>query len=219
MNCFFNKSWLLVILLVCCVSSAFASSDPAVFRIPKVEGLTIDGSGGDWGSWGFQVAILADPDGKTLAADDFDVRLRLAWDAQGLYMLATVQDDVAVEQGSLSRLWRSDCVEISVAQDVGHSNRYMLAMAPGMDPRYGKLRKRAYDWRPEGERLSDMTFETASQKIEGGYVVEAMLPWNNLGIEPAMGLRIGFQVVVNDDDGQDKSFRVAWFPAIAPVDS
>ena len=219
MNTRIRKSWLFVILMVCGVLSAFAGSYPAVFRIPKVEGLTIDGSGEDWGSSGFLVAILANPDGKTLPAYDFDVRFRLAWDAQGLYVLTSVQDDIAVEHENLSRLWRCDCVELSIAQDVGHSNMYMLAMAPGIDPRYKKLRKRVYDWRPEGNRISDTKFETASQKIEGGYVVEAMLPWENLGIEPALGLKIGFQVAVNDDDGRDQSFRVAWFPAIAPADS
>ena len=214
-----QKSLLLVIILVCCISSAFSDSDPAVFRIPKVEGLTIDGSGSDWGSQGFRVEILTDPDGKILPADDFDVRFRLAWDAQGLYVLATVQDDVGVEHESLSRLWRCDCLEISVAEDVGHSNRYMLAMAPGIDPRYDKVRWRTYDWRPEEERLSNLTFDTVSQKIDGGYIVEAMLPWKNLGIQPTKGLKVGFQVVVNDDDGQGQSFRVAWFPEISPTDS
>ena len=219
MKCSFDKSLLIVILLVCGVLSAFAHSDPGVFRIPKVEGLTVDGSGDDWGSRGFHVAILADPDGKTLHADDFDVRFRLAWNAEGLYVLAAVQDDIAVEHENPSRLWRYDCLEVSIAQDVGHPNRYMLAVAPGMDPRYDKLRKRVYDWRPEGERLTDVTVETASQKNEKGYVVEAMFPWKNLGIEPAKGLKIGLQVVANDEDGQGQSFRVAWFPAIAPADS
>lgn len=214
-----HKSFLLVIILVCGVSSAFSDSDSAVFRIPKVEGLTIDGSGSDWGSRGFRVDILTDPEGKTLPAEDFDVRFRLAWDMQGLYVLATVGDDTGVEHESLSRLWRCDCLEVSIAEDVGHSNKYMLAMAPGIDPRYGKLRGRMYDWRAEGERVAELTYDAASQKIEGGYVIEAKLPWKNLGFEPATGSKIGFQFVVNDDDGQDRTFRVAWFPGIAPADS
>jgi len=215
----FQKSLLLVILLACGISSAFSDSDSAVFHVPKVEGLTVDGNGSDWGSGGFRVEILTGPDGKTLPAEDFDVRLRLAWDARGLYMLATVQDDAGVEHESLSSLWRSDCLEISIAEDVGHSNRYMLVMAPGIDPKYDNVRWRAYDWRPEEERLSTLTFDAASQKIDGGYVVETVLPWKNLGIQPTKGSKIGFQVVVNDDDGQGQSFRVAWFPEISPTDS
>jgi predicted O-methyltransferase YrrM len=209
-----------VILFVCGMSPVFANADGVYFRIPKVDGLAVDGNGNDWGSRGFCVSVLTDPDGHTLPAEDFDVRFQLAWDARGLFVLATVQDDVAVEQESLSRLWRSDCVEISIAQEVGHPSSCMLAVAPGMDPRHGgELRKRVYDWRPGGETRSEMMFETASRRLDGGYAVEAMLPWNNLGIEPAMGTKIGLQVVANDDDGQEQSFRVAWFPAIAPADS
>jgi len=214
-----HKSLLLVILLFLGISSAFSDSVPAVFHVPRFEGLTIDGSGSDWGSQGFRVEILTDPDGEALPADDFDVRFRLAWDAQGLYVLATVQDDVGVEHESMSRLWRCDCLEISIAEDVGHSNKYMLAVAPGADPKFGKLRRRVYDWRPEGERPADMRFDTASQIIDGGYIVEAMLPWHNLGIKPAKGLRIGLQFVANEDDGKEPSLRIAWFPAISPTDS
>lgn len=215
----FNMSSLLVILFVCGVSSAFSFADPAVFRIPKVKGLIIDGSVSDWGSSGFRVDILANPDGKMLPAEDFDAGFRLAWDEQGLWVMAVVRDDVAVEQGNLSRLWRSDCLEISVAEDVGHPNKYMLAVAPGMDPKYGKLKGRMYDWRTEGKKISELTYEAASKKNEGGCIVEALLPWKNLGIEPAVGLTIGFQFVANDDDGQDRTFRVAWFPGISPTDS
>ena len=215
----YKKNLLLVILLICGVSAVFSDSDPDVFRVPKVEGITIDGSGGDWGSKGFRVEILTDPDGKTLPAEDFDVRFRLAWDVRGLYVLASIQDDIALEQGNLSRLWRSDCVEISIAQDVGHSNSYMLALAPGMDPRYNQLRKRVYDWRAEGESLPNLTLDSASQRIDGGYVVEVMLPWANLGITPVNDEKIGFQLVVNDDDDQGQSFRVSWFPGISPSDS
>jgi predicted O-methyltransferase YrrM len=215
----FQKSLLLMIILVCGISSAFSDSDPAVFHVPRVEGLTVDASGSDWGSQGFRVEVLANPDGKTLPVDNFDVRFRLGWDGRGLYVLATVRDDVAVEHENPSRLWRCDCLEIAIAEDVGHSNSYMLAVAPGADPKHGKLRKRPYDWRPEADRPANLAFETASQIVDGGYVVEALLPWKNLGIKPRMGKKIGLQFVANDDDGLGSSFRVAWFPEISPADS
>jgi caffeoyl-CoA O-methyltransferase len=215
----FNRCLMIAILLLGSGSAAFSAADSAFFCIPNVEGLTVDGDGSDWGSRGFRVEILADPGGKTLPAEDFDVRFRLAWDAKGLYMLAFVQDDIAIEHENLSRLWRSDCVEISVAEDVGHSNKYMLAVAPGVDPRYKKPRARVYDWREEKEKPADLMFDIASQKMEGGYVLETMLPWENLGIEPDKGSKVGFQIVINDDDGQDQSFRIAWYPGISPGDS
>lgn len=207
-----------MIFLVCGASSIFSSTEPGVFRIPKVAGISIDGSAEDWGSQGFVVAILTSPEGDILPADDFDVRFRLAWDEQGLYVLASVQDDVALEHENLSRLWRCDCLEISIAKEVGHTNAYMSALAPGIDPKYDGVRWRMYDWRPEDERNTDLTIDSASQKIEGGYNLEAMFPWENLGIKASKDSTIGFQIVVNDDDGQGQSFRVSWFPEISPAD-
>jgi caffeoyl-CoA O-methyltransferase len=215
----FGKCLMLAIFLVCGISAAFSGPDSAVYRIPKVEGITIDGSGSDWGTRGFRVDILADPAGKILPAEDFDVRFRLAWDRQALYVLVIVRDDVGVEHESLSRLWRCDCLEVSVAKCVGSPNNYMVAAAPGADPRYQIPRKSLYDWRPEGERSADLEIEMASQKFDGGYIMEMMLPWENLGIEPSQGTKVGCQVVVNDDDGRGQSFRLAWFPAISPGDS
>jgi caffeoyl-CoA O-methyltransferase len=215
----FNRFLLPVTLFMGVFLPALLSSETSVFRIPKIEGLTIDGSGIDWEERGFRVEILTGPDGKTLPADDFDVRFRLAWDAKGLYMLALVQDDAGVEHESLSGLWRSDCLEISIAEDVGHANRYMIVVAPGADPKFGTLRKREYDWRPEEENRSPLTFEIASRKTEAGYAVEFLFPWENLGIQPRSGSTIGFQVVANDDDGQTQTFRASWFPEISPADS
>jgi len=206
-------------ILILTFSPACSSTGPETFRIPKVEGLTVDGSADDWGEQGFRVEILTSPDGQTLPVDDFDVKLRLSWDLEGLYVLITVRDDIPAEHESLSRLWRMDCVEISVAEKVGHANKYMLAVASGADPEYGKLRKRLYDWRPEGERPADITSETASRFFEGGQMIEAMLPWKNLGLNPITGMEFGFQLVANDVDGQGDGLRVAWFPGLGPTDS
>jgi len=205
--------------LIITFTPACTDTSPETFRIPKLEGLTVDGSADDWGERGFRVEILTALDGQTLPVDDFDVKFRLAWDLEGLYVLATIRDDIAEEHESLSRLWRMDCVELSMAENVGHSKKYMLAMASGADMKYGKLRKRLYDWRPEDERPADISSETASRFFEGGYIIEAMLPWKNLGLEPKTGMKFGLQLVANDEDGQGSGFRVAWFPGISPADS
>jgi caffeoyl-CoA O-methyltransferase len=218
MRCVLSVSLSLVITLITNFSPAFSDAGSAVFRIPRVEGIVVDGSDGDWGKQGFRVEILTTPDSQTLPIDDFDVKFRLGWNLQGLYVLVTVLDDIAVEHQNLSRLWRRDCVEISMAEDVGHSNRYMLAIASGADPKYGKLRKKIYDWRPEDERPSTPSFESASRMIKGGHIVEVMLPWENLSVEPKIGMRFALQLVANDDDGHGATFRVAWYPGIGPAD-
>ncbi len=210
--------WVVIILLFN-FSTAYSDQDSPVYQIPLIEGLTVDGSESDWGMQGFRVEILTAPDGHILPIDDFDVKFRLGWNQEGLFVLAIVRDDLPVESESLTRLWRCDCIEISVAEDLGHSNKYMLAVASGADTKYGEARSRIYDWRSEREKTRDILWETAGRTVEGGYFVETMLPWENLGLDPKMGTNFGFQLVANDDDGQGSTFRVAWFPTIAPGDS
>ncbi len=206
-------------LLLFYFTPSFSDSDPTIFQIPRIEGLKVDGAMNDWASQGFRVDILTGPDGQTLHVDDFDVRFRLGWNKKGLFVLATVLDDRPAESDNLSRLWRNDCIEISMAESLGGSNMYMLAIAPGADPKFGEPRTRFYDWRAENARMHEASFETSCRTIEGGYVLEAMLAWKNLNFVPHPGLNFGFQFVANDDDGQSPAFRVAWFPAITPADS
>lgn len=208
-----------VIIFILTFSPACSNIDPETFLIPRAEGLNVDGSADDWGERGFRVEILTAPDGQTLPVEDFDVKFRLAWDPKGLYVLITVRDDIPAEHESLSRLWRMDCVELSLAEKVGHSNKYMLAMASGADPEFGQLRKRLYDWRSEENRPVDLSSEAASRFFEGGHIIEALLTWKNLGLEPRTGMEFGFQLVANDVDGEEEGLRVAWFPGIGPTDS
>ena len=123
---------LLVITLFMAFSHGFADG-PEVFRIPRIVGLTLDGSENDWGTRGFRVEIVTDPDGQTLPAEDFDVKFRLAWDQEGLYVLAVVRDDIAVEHENVSRLWRTDCVELFVSE-------YLVSASPSLDRRRAGLR-------------------------------------------------------------------------------
>jgi caffeoyl-CoA O-methyltransferase len=206
-------------VLLFCFTPSFSKCGSTIFQIPRIDGLRVDGAMNDWAAQGFRVEILTDPDGQTLPVDDFDVKFRLGWNEEGLFVLATVLDDTTVESDSLSRIWRNDCIEISMAEDLGHSNRYMVAIAPGADLKYDEPRSRFYDWRTEDNKIHEVSCQTASQNIERGYIMEVMLPWKNLNLVPHLGLNFGFQFVANDDDSQSPSFRVAWFPAIAPADS
>jgi caffeoyl-CoA O-methyltransferase len=212
---------LFLIIFLMAFSLALADESPAVFHVPRVDGLTVDGSDNDWAVQGFRVEILTSPDGQTLPASDFDVKFRLGWSLQGLYVVATIIDDIAVEHENLSRMWQKDCVEIFVGENVGSSNRYQLVIASGADPKYSKVRNRLYDHRPQNLRIAKLSFESASQLIEGGYMIEAMLPWRNLGMEPKSGMEFAFQFLANDDDGPKEpgsTFRVAWFPGIGSMD-
>jgi len=54
----------LVLALIFLISTFGFASDSPVFHIPRVEGITVDGSDDDWTEQGFRVEFLTDPDGR-----------------------------------------------------------------------------------------------------------------------------------------------------------
>jgi len=194
------------------------AESPVQFDIPRVEGIVVDGSGDDWGEGGFSVGFVTDPKGRALPAEDFDLKFRLGWNEEGLFVLATLRDDIPMEHEQLNRLWQRDCVELFLAEAVGSENRHQLVIASGADPKYAKLRSRLYDHRPETERVGELRSRSASSLRPGGSTVESWLPWANLGLAPEPGATVAFQCIGNDYDGEaDPSggpLRVGWYPGL-----
>jgi predicted O-methyltransferase YrrM len=210
-------AWLpLITLFLACSAGSFAGEEP-VFNIPRIEGMIVDGSISDWNDKGFRIDFLTGPNGRSLPAHDFDVQFRVGWSRDGLLVLAVVRDDIPVEQEEISRLWRSDCVEIVLSEKKGSTNRHSIVLSSGADPGYKKLRRRIYDWRPEDQKLSKLTVTSKSRVSEGGYAAETLFPWNNLGIDPEPGMELGLQLTANDDDRDSDGLRVSWFPVPGPA--
>lgn len=67
-------------------------------------------------------------------------------------------------------------------------------------PMFRKARHKFYDWSPEEDRIPKPAAQSASRIHDGGWVVEALLPWTNLGIRPGIGMELAFQFAPNDDD-------------------
>jgi hypothetical protein len=193
-----------------------SAPEAPAYDIPRIAGLTIDGDGGDWADDGFRVDHIAAPDGHVRPVEDFDVRFRLGWNDAGLLALVTVRDDVAWE--APERVWRFDCVELFVADSVGSENFYQVIVNSGADPEFGSLRQRIFDKRPDDMRdPATLAARAASRIAADGYTIEALLPWDNLGIEPGVGVEAAFQLVANDDDGatdtREGAVRQAWYPS------
>ncbi|MGD9346972.1 MAG: class I SAM-dependent methyltransferase [Candidatus Aminicenantes bacterium] len=202
-----------------CTVRSNATSEKTLFQIPQIDGIRIDGAKEDWGDSGFCVDFITAPDGRFLPSDDFDVRFRLGWNEEGLLVLAVVQDDIPLEHKTLSRLWQRDCLELFFSRSVGSTHRHQIVIASGQDPEYKRVRHRIYDWRLPEQKTGALSIQVSGRVRGDGYVVEALLPWNNVGVAPSSGEEIGFQFVANDFDGTGDTngpLRVAWFPAVGP---
>ncbi len=186
-----------------------AAADRAV-NIPRLDGVTIDGSPADWGDRGFRVNILPDASGRLLPADDLDAALRLGWSDQGLLALVTVTDNAPSEHPAEDNLWEADSVELFLSPDWSREGVAQFITSPGLDPQFPSLRTRTYDQR--SRRDTPLKLEAAVTKTDRGYVFEALLPWSNVQVTPSLGTEVGFQVLVNDRDDPGDRIQAAWVP-------
>ena len=188
-------------------------ADGTVFAVPHVGTLKVDGDPSDWGTNGMACGELADDMNVVPAETNLQVEFRLGWNQTGLAILVSVRDDVFCEDPRLSLLWRMDSVEMFVGHP-GKTNRYQVALAPGMAKEQPNLRFNLYDYRTR--KTPQLQIQAARTKVEGGYTMEILLPWTNLNMEPVAGSVLAFQIMVNDSDKfwghPDDWKRILWYP-------
>ena len=195
------------------------TKDPfPTFDVPRVEAVTIDGKIDDWGDRGFHVRSFASQMGQMRAVDDFDPSFKLGWNDEGLLLLAQVQDDFIVEHSEPGELWRADSIELFMAPVGKPDGVVQIALGTGADPKFPKVRTAFWTKNKSGSQVAKgLTVEAAGNAITGGYVVEALLPWKNIGITPADGTEIGFQIFNNDKDDSNERFHTAFHPLGHPM--
>lgn len=176
--------------------------------IPYLTGIQIDGDASDWGDRGFRVEMMTHRNLEGCTADDFEPRYRLGWNDEGLLLLLTVQDDVPIEQSLLKHLWSQDSARISMSSDRAGRPGYVVFVAPGVDPENPGTK---YHFEDSGNSIVPRDYLSATAvgaKIEGGYILEILLPWDNLALEPGDGVTLDFMLTVGDIDKRDETL---WF--------
>jgi hypothetical protein len=216
------RNIIIVITIVLTLGTSLRAQEPApIFDVPRVEGITIDGNGDDWGERGFCVDVLGDEAGKLEAASDLDAGFRLGWDQRGLLLLARVTGHVDDEAQGGDELWEKDSVEVFYAPHRGSLDVVQLVISPGVDPRQPQLRYNLVDER-QSEALkkakAKATATIVRTKIANGYILEVLLPWDNFGIQPETGRELAFQLYVNNVGSGDR-FQALWYPLPGAHDS
>jgi hypothetical protein len=188
-----------------------AADDSPLFSVPKLSGITIDGKADDWADKGFKVNLLADSGGKMQPSSNFNATFRLGWDEKGLLVLVNVKDDVAMEPAEkIFDIWKGDSIELFVSSKRGDANSYQAVIAPGLDAKYNELRMNLSDYRKD--KKGKLEAEAKREKVDGGYVMEVLLPWKNLNIEAAENAELGFQFYANDTDKGEDRYQALWYP-------
>ncbi len=157
-------------------------------------------------------AIVMDQEESKGSADlSFDFAVR--HDAAHLYVLVSVRDDV---RRTVKPYWNGDSIQLALDTQFGRSAR---GYGPG-DYAIGiRLRSRqaeaVVERQPEGAKLAATDMQVGTSSRQGGYTAEIAIPWAKLGVDAvAHGRRMGFCIIVNDNDGRGRKWA-EWTPGIA----
>lgn len=198
------------------VKSMAACAIPPV-DTPRLDGITVDGKLDDWGERGFQQISMAAQDGSMRHPQNFDPSFRLGWNERGLLLAARIRDQTIVVDPDAERFWRKDSIEIFMTPKVGSKESIQLVLAPPEGVAPSQLRFQLQDNRGKAMAARGKpTVEVMGCRTKDGYLFEALIPWENLGIRPDPGTGFALQMFFNDADDTAPYpgdwFRTAWFP-------
>ncbi len=171
--------------------------------------------------WRFFPNLVDPRGGQKPQPADIEGRWKVLWDAEGLYFLVEVTDDTLVHSPAHDTMyWLDDNVEIFIDADNSKGGGQPMPNYDGAnDFEFG------FRWADALPRLGhhsvpDTTgIRFAMPAIDGGFRLEAALPWSLLRAEPAglppvtPGTMIGLDIHITDNDDlgdQDRDYKLAW---------
>jgi len=187
------------------------------FVCRRAEGMTVDGDLSKW--MGFEPLRLEGREqvvGPWGGPEDLSAEVFLAWDEDHLHFAARVRDDVFCQKFSGADSWQGDSVQISLDTLNDDSSEldegdyeYAFALTPE-GPEAFRLFVEGGSIKGEVEEVP------LAIKIEGNvHIYEAAIPWEQLEpLRPERGRTCGFNVVVNDNDGEGPKSWIGWTPGI-----
>lgn len=135
--------------------------------------------------------------------EDLTAVWHLAWDADNLYLAAEVSDDVHVQTQSGNQIFRGDSLELQIdtdrAGDLGsglNADDVQINLSPG---NFADLPPSAFRFLG-GNDAPGADIRVAAQPTDTGYVLEAAVPWRDIGVAPTPGLTLGLALNANDND-------------------
>ncbi|PID46540.1 MAG: hypothetical protein CSB47_03460 [Proteobacteria bacterium] len=141
---------------------------------------------------------------------DLSAMWRAVWDERGLHIWVGVHDERLVKDSK--QLWADDSIEIYLDADGSRQDKF-----DGKDDFQMTFRMNDDNISLGGsspqQDTSDIQYEMLKTKT--GYHLEASIPWRLLKVTPKAGMRMGFDVQVNDDDnGHYRDAKISWNAAV-----
>ena len=187
------------------------SAGDGVLNIPAAGGaVVIDGELDD--AWAAADPVTLGIDDLATGTDDggFGADFRFAWDNDHLYVFAQLTDKTPMQNPhSGADIWNGDAIELFVGgSDVDTGG----AIKP-LD-RQIILRGSLVDGKPYGHWYNTDTqspLDIAVKDAEGGYVIEAAIPWSALNVsDPGPGRELRFDFGADNGDGTGRIAQLLW---------
>lgn len=171
----------------------------------RADARTIDGNATDWADVPYSANNIVFRSENWTGAGDLSARYNVAWNNDFLYVIVQVTDDAHVQTQTGELLFRGDSVEIlfdaNFRQDFNNPDLTADDAQLGLSP--GALNGDAassYMWFPAARKGPPSGVQVAALRTDLGYTIEAAIPWNVLGAQPAAGERYGFTLSISDND-------------------
>lgn len=174
-----------------------------VANAPAIDGVLDDWPAGATVSSAHRVYAYSGWDGS----EDLHASWRLAWDEGRLYVAVEIDDDVHVQTRDGALIYQGDSVELQIdvnpaagATRVNPATSQII-LSPGdfedNPPSAARFRGAEDGDLPEAPGHN---IEVDAQQTADGYVLEAAVPWSDLNLVPAAGMRLGLALNANDND-------------------
>ncbi|MDP6770050.1 MAG: sugar-binding protein, partial [Anaerolineales bacterium] len=165
----------------------------------STDNLIVDGNLSDWG----KLSFIADQVvyGSSVWNNNIDLSATygLAWDDLYLYVAIEVRDDIHVQTEVGETIFKGDSVEILFDRDIDNdawvtqlnSDDYQIGLSAGSFSD-DSVMTQVYRWYPVVQSGTITNAKIESRSNEGGYIIEAALPWTIFGVSATSGDEYGF---------------------------
>ena len=186
-----------------CPSTGCVTTNSDLFSYQNIGSIIVDGNPSEWASVVANVIPFTHIAGGVIDSDvDASAIMKSMWDAQNLYIMVAVTDDIAKSDSILL----SDDDSAEVFLDGGNEK------GTSYDANDFQLIVRI-DNSLSGNNSSLSNVQYALSTYPNGYTIEYSIPFTSLGITPGDGTIIGFDLAINDDDdGANRDGKIIWFP-------
>jgi lysophospholipase L1-like esterase len=192
-----------------CNKQRKANSDNSLISIPYLNNCVIDARPDEWQlSYHFQ--LISNEYFEKRKNNDFKVDVKLAWNEKGILLIAEVTDDSLFLKKN--NAWTCDGLEIFVSDSIGSKDLVQYAFV-GLPVEKEQDGINVFDYRRSKElRGKPIEYELQRLKTQDGYVIEALLPFQNNFRQGSVPESVCIQIFASDFDKENdtNAIRYKW---------